>query len=128
MGFSALLRVQQNNPAPEIIDDTPFLDLLERSKAAEADKVIVQAAIPHARGLSGGIDVGHTPNLTHGCREIRAIDHRSASRSIATSALMAVCIAGSTSGANSEEWFDGRRVPLVRASSYFCGFAPPSDR
>jgi hypothetical protein len=45
--------------APTIIDDPPFFDLLERSKAAEAGKVIVQAAISYARGLSGGVDIIH---------------------------------------------------------------------
>jgi hypothetical protein len=45
--------------APTIIYNAPLFDLLERSKAAEAGKVIVQAAISHARGLSGGVDFTH---------------------------------------------------------------------
>jgi hypothetical protein len=45
--------------APKIIDDPPFFDLLQRSKAAEAGKVVVQAAIPYARGLSGAVDITH---------------------------------------------------------------------
>jgi hypothetical protein len=39
--LTPLLGVLQNDTAPMIIDDPPFFDLLERSKAAEADKVIV---------------------------------------------------------------------------------------
>jgi hypothetical protein len=45
--------------APTIIGNPPFFDLLERSKAAEAGKVIVQAAISYARRLSGGVDITH---------------------------------------------------------------------
>jgi hypothetical protein len=41
MYLSPLLGVLQNDTAPMIIDDPPFFDFLERSKAAEADKVIV---------------------------------------------------------------------------------------
>jgi hypothetical protein len=41
MCLTPLLGVLQNDTAPMIIDDPPFFDLLERSKAAEADKVIV---------------------------------------------------------------------------------------
>jgi hypothetical protein len=37
----ALLGVLQNDTAPMIADDPPLFDLLERSKAAEAGKVIV---------------------------------------------------------------------------------------
>jgi hypothetical protein len=44
---------------PTIIDNPPFFDLLERSKAAEAGKVIVQAAISYARRLNGGVDITH---------------------------------------------------------------------
>jgi hypothetical protein len=65
--------------APTIIDDPPFFDLLERSKAAEAGKVVVQAAISYARGLGGGVDFTHlyahdceAANLTHRRRGIRA--------------------------------------------------------
>ena len=53
-----LLGVLQNDTAPLIIDNPPFLDFLERSKAAKAGKVIIQAAIPYARGL-GGVDITH---------------------------------------------------------------------
>jgi len=42
-----------------IIDDAPFFDLLQRSKAAEAGEVIVQAAISYARGLTGDVDITH---------------------------------------------------------------------
>jgi hypothetical protein len=58
--------------APTIIHNSPLFDLLERSKAAEAGKVVVQAAISYARGLSGGVDFTHlyahdceAANLTH---------------------------------------------------------------
>jgi hypothetical protein len=51
--------VLQNDTAPMIIDNTPFFDLLQGSKAAEADKVIIQAAISYARGSSGVVDVAH---------------------------------------------------------------------
>ena len=56
---AALLGVLQNHTAPMIIDHSPFLDLLQGSKAAEASIVIVQAAIADARGLSGAIEFTH---------------------------------------------------------------------
>ncbi len=43
----------------------------------------------------------------------------SRSRSMPTSAVIAVCNAGSTSGANSGEWFEGRWVPEVWAKANF---------
>lgn len=55
----ALLGVEQNHTAPQIIGNRPFLDLFEGSEAAKAGKIIAQAAIPHARGLSGSVDVTH---------------------------------------------------------------------
>jgi len=55
----ALLGVLQNDTAPMIIDDPPFLDFLERSKAAKAGELVIQAAIPYARGLGGGVDITH---------------------------------------------------------------------
>jgi hypothetical protein len=42
-----------------IVDDAPFLDLLQGSKAADAGKVVVQAAIPYAGRLSGGVGITH---------------------------------------------------------------------
>jgi hypothetical protein len=57
--LSPLLGVLQNDTAPMIIDNPPFLDLLQRSKAAETGKVIVQAATSNARGLSGAVDISH---------------------------------------------------------------------
>jgi hypothetical protein len=45
--------------APMIIDNPPFLDLVQRSKAAEAGKVIVEAAIAYARGLSEAVHITH---------------------------------------------------------------------
>jgi hypothetical protein len=59
MRLSPLFGVLQNDTAPMIIDNPPFLDLVQRSKAAEAGKVIVQAAIAYARGLSGAVDIIH---------------------------------------------------------------------
>jgi hypothetical protein len=43
----------------------------------------------------------------------------------ATSAAIPVCSAGSTSGANEEEWFDGSIVPAALAWANFSGSAPP---
>jgi hypothetical protein len=57
--LSPLIGVLQNDVAPEIIDNPPFFDLFQGSKAAEAGKVVVQAAIPYARGLSGAVDNTH---------------------------------------------------------------------
>jgi len=42
-----------------IIGKPPFLDFLQGSTAADADEVIVQAAISHARRLSGAVDFTH---------------------------------------------------------------------
>jgi hypothetical protein len=39
--LSSLLGVLQNDTAPMVIDNPPFFDLLQGSKAAEAGKVIV---------------------------------------------------------------------------------------
>jgi hypothetical protein len=41
MRLSPLFGVLQNDTAPMIIDNPPFLDLVQRSKAAEAGKAIV---------------------------------------------------------------------------------------
>jgi hypothetical protein len=57
--LAPLLGVLQNDSAPLVIDNPPFFDLLQRSKAAEAGKVIVQAAISYARGLSRVVDITH---------------------------------------------------------------------
>ena len=51
--------VLQNDMAPESIDNPPFFDLFQGSKAAEAGKVVVQAAIAYARGPSGVVDITH---------------------------------------------------------------------
>jgi hypothetical protein len=59
MCLSALIGVLQNNIAPMIIDNAPFLNLLDRAKAPEADKIVIQAAISYARGLSGAVDIAH---------------------------------------------------------------------
>jgi hypothetical protein len=39
--LSPLLGILQNDAASLIIDNSPFFDLIQRSKAAEASKVIV---------------------------------------------------------------------------------------
>jgi hypothetical protein len=57
--LSSLLGVLQNDTAPMIIDNPPFLNLLQGSIAAEAGKFIVQAAISYARGFSGAVDITH---------------------------------------------------------------------
>jgi hypothetical protein len=57
----------QNDAAPMIVDQRPFLDLLDRSKAAETDIIIVQAAISYARGLCGVVDITHV-RRTHMAR------------------------------------------------------------
>jgi hypothetical protein len=54
-----VLGVLKNDKTPMMIDNPPFLDLLQGSKAAEAGKVIVQAAISYARRLSGAVDITH---------------------------------------------------------------------
>jgi hypothetical protein len=53
------MRILQNVAAPTIIDNRPLLDLVQRSKAAQADVVIVEATIAHARRLSGIVGVTH---------------------------------------------------------------------
>jgi hypothetical protein len=47
----------QDDAPSSIIDDAPFFDLLQRSKAAEAGEIVVQAAVSNARGLSGGVHI-----------------------------------------------------------------------
>jgi hypothetical protein len=54
-----LLGVLQDDAAPMIIDNPPFFDFLQGAKAAEAVKLIVEAAISYARGLSGAVDITH---------------------------------------------------------------------
>jgi hypothetical protein len=60
--LSSLHRVLQNNSAPIAVHNPPFFDLLQGSKAAEACKVVVEAAISYARRL-GGVVI-----FTHACR------------------------------------------------------------
>jgi hypothetical protein len=57
--LSSPLGVLQNSTSPMTIYNPPLFDLLEGSKAAKAGKVIVQAAISYARGLSGAVDITH---------------------------------------------------------------------
>jgi hypothetical protein len=42
-----------------VIGNRPFFDFFERSKAAEAVQVIVQAAVSYARRLNIVVDVSH---------------------------------------------------------------------
>jgi hypothetical protein len=49
----------QNDAAPMTIGNAPFFDLLQGAKAAETGKVIAQAAISNARGLSRAVDMTH---------------------------------------------------------------------
>jgi hypothetical protein len=58
-GHSAPFSVLQDDTASMIVDNPPFFDLLQGSKAADADEVIVQAAISDARGSSRAVDVTH---------------------------------------------------------------------
>jgi hypothetical protein len=64
----ALLGVLQNDMAPLIVDDSPFFDLLQGSKAAQAGEVIVQAAIAYAGGLNSAI------GITHGSAQLQGVD------------------------------------------------------
>jgi hypothetical protein len=64
MRFSALPGVLQNDTAPMIIDHRPVFNLLQGSKAAETDIIIVQAAISYARGLGGGVGITHLRRVT----------------------------------------------------------------
>jgi hypothetical protein len=57
--LSALPGVLQNDAASMIVDRSPFLDLLQGAKAAEAGEGIVQAAIADAWGLSGAVGSTH---------------------------------------------------------------------
>jgi hypothetical protein len=57
--LSALARILQNDPAPMLIDNAPFLDLLQGSKTAKAGEIVVQAAIAYARGLSRLVAITH---------------------------------------------------------------------
>jgi hypothetical protein len=51
--------ILQDIAASMIIDKTPLFNLLQGSKAAETDEVIVQAAISDARRLGGAVGMGH---------------------------------------------------------------------
>jgi hypothetical protein len=55
----SLSGVLQNDAAPMIIGNSPFLDLVQGSKAAQADEVIVQAAIANAGGLNRTVGNTH---------------------------------------------------------------------
>jgi hypothetical protein len=66
--YEALSGVLQNGTAPIIIDDPPFFDLVQGSKAAEASIVVVQATIADARRLSRGV------GITHGRAQLRGFE------------------------------------------------------
>ena len=51
--------ILQNNAASMMIDDPPFFDLLQRAEAPETSIVIVEAAVSHARRLSGAVGITH---------------------------------------------------------------------
>jgi hypothetical protein len=53
------LGVLQDDTASLVVDNAPLFDLLQRSKASETDKVVVEAAISHARRLSGAVGITH---------------------------------------------------------------------
>jgi hypothetical protein len=64
--LSTLLGALQNDAAPMIVGHSPFFDFFQGSKAAEADKTIVQAANSYAWGLgryAGGLN--KTIDITH---------------------------------------------------------------
>ena len=65
---AALLGVLQNDTAPMVIDHSPFLDLLQGSKAAETSIVVVQTAIADARRLSQAVDITHWSSPIAGLR------------------------------------------------------------
>jgi hypothetical protein len=49
----------QNNAASMVIDNPPLFDLFQRAEAAETGIVIVEAAVAHARRLSGAVGITH---------------------------------------------------------------------
>jgi hypothetical protein len=42
-----------------IIDNAPFLDFLQGSKAAETGVLVIEAAIPYAGRLGAVVDISH---------------------------------------------------------------------
>ncbi len=66
MDLLPLNGIQKNDAAPVPIGNSPFLDLLQGSKATQTGIVIVQAAIAYARGGGGAVDAAH-------CSDIRLI-------------------------------------------------------
>jgi hypothetical protein len=57
--LSPPIRIFQNDTAPVIVDNSPFFDLFQGSKAADADEVVVQAAIAYARGFGEAVGIDH---------------------------------------------------------------------
>jgi len=69
----ALSGVLQNDAATAVIDNPPLFDLLQRSKAAEADKVVVEAAIAYTRRFGGTVHI--TPLTWNAIAEGVELDH-----------------------------------------------------
>jgi hypothetical protein len=51
--------ILQNDTPPGIIDQPPLFDFFDGAKAADADEIIVQAAISFAGGLNDVFDLTH---------------------------------------------------------------------
>jgi hypothetical protein len=49
----------QDDLASFVTGNPPLLDFFHRPKTADADEVIIQAAISYTRRLSGIVDAGH---------------------------------------------------------------------
>jgi hypothetical protein len=56
--------IQENAAPPLHIDDSPLLDFVDGSKAAEADIEIVQATVAYAGRLNGAVDIAHEADET----------------------------------------------------------------
>jgi hypothetical protein len=50
--FAAPPGILQDDAPPMIIDDGPFLDFIDASEAAQADVIVIQAAVPDAWRLN----------------------------------------------------------------------------
>jgi hypothetical protein len=60
---AALPGVFQNDSAAPFWGDSPLFDFIQRPEAAQADEVIVQAAIANTGGPSGRLDIAHCARL-----------------------------------------------------------------
>jgi hypothetical protein len=59
MRLAPLFGVLQDDAAPMNVDNGPFFDLVQGAKAAEAGKVIVQAAISYTWRWRGVVGITH---------------------------------------------------------------------